>query len=362
MHISELDTPAVLIDLDILDRNLRRAQDYCSTHGVAFRPHMKTHKLPEIGRMQVELGAVGLTCAKLGEAEVMAEAGIPDLLIAYPIWGASKLERLIRLAERCRISVAFDSPEVAEGISRAASAAGREINALVEIDTGTGRCGVAPGPELVGLCRRVAELPGLRFQGLMTYQGYVRGSVEERQAAMKAEGDRVRRVVDDLRAAGLDCEVISGGTTPSLFFSHVAPAITENRSGTYVFNDRNTVASGAVTWDDCAMTLAVTVVSDAVPGQIIIDGGSKTFSSDRGGGDETFGRVVEDATLRFVAMNEEHGYVKLNGTDQRHRIGERLHVIPNHVCVAMNMHDQVWVHCSGEVVDCWRVAARGKVR
>lgn len=360
MHVSEVDTPAVLIDLDVLDRNLRRAQDYLDTHGIRFRPHMKTHKLPQIGCMQVELGAVGLTCAKIGEAEVMADAGLTDLMIAYPIWGEAKLRRLTALAERCRLSVGFDSHEVVEGISRAAAAAGTTIGALVETDTGTGRCGIAPGPELTGLCRRVQELPGLEMRGLMTYQGWVGGSVEERQTQMRGEGERIRGVLDELAAAGVDCPVVSGGTSPSLYFSHLAAPVNENRCGTYVFNDRNMVSAGAASWDDCAMRIAVTVVSRAVPGQIIVDGGSKTFTSDRSAGHDGFGHFVEDPELVLHKMNEEHGYVRLGG--RAHAIGDRLHVIPNHVCVAMNMQDEVWVHRGGEVVDCWRVAARGKLR
>ena len=362
MHICEIDTPAVLIDLDVMQRNLRRAQDYCTSHGINLRPHMKTHKIPQIGRMQVEFGAVGLTCAKLGEAEVMADAGIEDLMIAYPIWGEQKLKRLLALADRCRITVVFDSPEVADGISRAAGAAGKRIGALIEIDTGTGRCGVAPGSELTALCRKVMDLPGLELRGLMTYQGYVRGSTEERQALMRAEGERLRRLLDDLQSQGIDCPVVSGGTSPSLLFSHLIQPVNENRSGTYVFNDRNMVGADAVTWDDCAMRIAVTVVSNAVPDQIIIDGGSKTFSSDRTSRWEGFGRVVEDPDLLFRAMNEEHGYVGRNGSTQKHPIGERLHVIPNHVCTAMNMHDEVWVHRGGEVVDRWPITARGKIR
>jgi len=362
MHVSELETPALVVDLDALERNLRRAQDYCSGHGISLRPHMKTHKTPEIGRMQVAFGAVGLTCAKLGEAETMADAGIEDLFLAYPLWGEAKLRRLLALSERCRVTVAFDTPEVADGIARAAAAAGTEIAALVEADTGMGRCGVAPGPDLLALCRRVADAPGLRFRGLMTYQGHLAGSDAERRAQMAEEEGRLRRALDALTAAGLPCEVVSGGTSPSLFFSHLAPSVTENRSGTYVFNDRNMVRSGAAAWDDCALRVAVTVVSNAVPGQLIVDGGSKTFSSDRTPGEEGFGRFVEDPTLVLTKMNEEHGYVSLNGTTLRHRVGDRLHVIPNHVCTCVNMHDDLWVHRSGTVVDQWRIAARGKVR
>jgi D-serine deaminase-like pyridoxal phosphate-dependent protein len=362
MKITELDTPAVLIDLDVLERNLQRAQSYCDEHKILFRPHIKTHKIPEIGRMQVELGAVGLTCAKIGEAEVMADAGITDLFIAYPIWGEQKLERLVALGERCKLTVAFDTLAVAEGISRAMHAAGQEVAALVEIDTGTGRCGVAPGPGLTEVCQRVADLPGLSFQGLMTYQGFISGPRPQREALMQEENDRVQEILSELRSAGIECPIVSGGTSPSLFFSHLLPAVTENRSGTYVFNDRNMVASQAVTWADCAMRVAVTVVSDAVPGQVIIDGGSKTFSGDRCGAWEGYGRVAEDPDLLFLKMNEEHGYVRRNVSARPHPVGERLHVIPNHVCTAMNMHDEVWTHRNGEVVDRWAIAARGKIR
>ena len=362
MHISELDTPAVVLDLDVLERNIRRAQDYFTTNGIRFRPHMKTHKIPEIGRMQVEAGAVGLTCAKIGEAEVMAAAGIEDLMIAYPIWGEQKLKRLTALAERCRTTVVFDSAAVAEGISRAAGEAKKDIDCLVEIDTGMGRCGIEPVPEIKTLCQQVMELPGLRFRGLMTYQGFFSGSPSQREALMREENDRLEETLADLREGGIQCEVVSGGTSPSMYLSHLAPAITENRSGTYVFNDRNMVASHAVTWADCAMRVAVTVASNAVSGQIIIDGGSKTFSSDKCGAWEGFGRVVEDPDLLFLKMNEEHGYVRKNGSIKTHTVGERLHVIPNHACTAMNMHDEVWAHRGGEVAECWRVAARGKIR
>ena len=179
---------------------------------------------------------------------------------------------------------------------------------------------------------------------------------------MRVENDRIAAVLEGLEREGIACEVVSGGTSPSLFLSHLAKPINENRGGTYVFNDRNMVASGAVGWEDCAMRMAVTVVSNAVPGQIIVDGGSKTFSSDRCGAWEGFGRFVEDPELVLLKMNEEHGYTRLNGSTRRHCIGDRLHVIPNHVCTAMNMHDEVWVHRGGEVADRWAIAARGKVR
>jgi D-serine deaminase-like pyridoxal phosphate-dependent protein len=274
----------------------------------------------------------------------------------------------VRLGQEANLTVAFDSLEVAEGISQAVvrdgEGSGRQIGALVEIDTGMGRCGIAPGPAMIDLCRRVRDLPGLRYRGLMTYQGWVRGSEAERAAQLREENARLKQIKADLAVAGLEPEVISGGSTPTLFQSHLVEPLTDNRAGTYVFNDVNVVSAGAVTWDDCAMSIAVTVVSTAVPGQIIVDGGSKTFTSDRSSapGEVTHGYVVEDPELRFVKMNEEHGYVKRGSSTRNYRIGDRLHIIPNHVCVAMNMHDEVYAHRNGEVVDTWRVAARGKVR
>jgi D-serine deaminase-like pyridoxal phosphate-dependent protein len=363
MHISELDTPCVLIDETILDRNIARAQEHCARHGIAMRPHIKTHKTPEIARKQMAAGAVGITCAKLGEGEVMADAGVPDILVAYPVVGEAKLRRLAALAGRVRLSVAFDSLEVAQGLSRAAREAGVEIGALPETDTGMGRCGVAPGEPLIDLCRRVTDLPGLRYRGIMTYQGHLWGTADERAAGLRAEDERVCRLLEALDGAGVRPEVVSGASTPNLFLAHLLTRVNENRCGTYVFNDRNTVSTGAVSWDDCAVRVAVTVVSTAVPGQIIVDGGAKTFSTDRlaPNGGPGFGHVVEDPSLNLVKMSEEHGNLSL-GNGRSYRIGDRLHVVPNHVCMTMNMHDEVFVHRDGEVVGSWRVAARGRVR
>jgi D-serine deaminase-like pyridoxal phosphate-dependent protein len=362
MHTHEIDTPAPLIDADILERNIRRAAEHCARHKIAQRPHIKTHKMPQVAKMQLAAGATGIAVAKLGEAEVMADAGITDLLVAYPIIGSSKLRRLASLAERAQITVSLDSFEVAEEVDRAARDAGREIGILVEVDTGYGRCGVSAA-ELPALCRRVAGLRHARYRGVMTYQGYISGDPETRERGMREENSRINRLLEPLDREGLTPEVVSGGSTPNLALCHLLERVNENRCGTYVFNDRNTMSVGAVGWEDCALRIAVTVVSTAVPGQIIIDGGSKTFTSDRlafspeGG----HGRVVEDPSLYFEKMNEEHGYVKA-GDRPLPKVGDRLHIIPNHVCVVVNMHEQVYLHRSNQVIDCWPVAARGKLR
>jgi D-serine deaminase-like pyridoxal phosphate-dependent protein len=361
MRASEVETPAVLIDADILERNIRRAAEHCTRHGIALRPHIKTHKMPPLAHMQVAAGAPGVTVAKLGEGEVMADAGIVDLLVAYPIVGAAKLRRLASLAERARVTVALDSLEVAEGVDRAARDAGREIGILVEADTGMSRCGVPPD-ELPALCRQVAALRHARWRGLMTYQGHIWGDPEARERGMREENGRINRLLDRLEADGLRPEVVSGGSTPNLGLCQLLERVGENRAGTYVFNDRNCVSTGSASWDDCALRIAVTVVSTAVAGQAIIDGGSKTFTPDRMAfaKEPTFGRVVEDPSLQFIKMSEEHGVLASDGP--RPRIGDRLHVIPNHVCVVVNMHDQVYLHRGDEIVDCWAVAARGKIR
>lgn len=362
MRVSEIDTPAVLIDAEILDRNIRRAAEHCRKHQIALRPHIKTHKMPPLAHRQIEAGAVGLTVAKLGEAEVMADAGIFDLLVAYPIVGTAKLRRLASLAERAKVTVALDSLAVAEGVDRAARDAGREIGLLIEVDTGTGRCGVAP-EELPALCRQVAGLRHARWHGVMTYQGHVWGDRPARERLMREENERVSRLLDCLEREGLPPEVVSGASTPNLDLCHLLERVNESRPGTYVFNDRNTVYTGSVGWNDCALCVAVTVVSTAVPGQIIVDGGSKTFTSDQmgHGSDPGFGRIVEGPSLQFIKMNEEHGFVKVDDTP-RPKVGDRLHVIPNHVCVVVNMHDQVYLHRGDQVIDCWPVAARGKIR
>jgi len=276
--------------------------------------------------------------------------------------GAAKLRRLASLAERARVTVALDSFEVADGVDRAARDAGREIGILVEVDTGGGRCGVLP-EELPALCRRVAGLRHARWRGVMTYQGYVWGDRETRERAMREENGRVNRLLDRVEAEGLRPELVSGASTPNMDICPLLERVNENRSGTYVFNDRNTVSTGSVGWEDCALRIAATVVSAAVPGQVIIDGGSKTFTSDRmaSGSEQGFGRVVEDPSLQLVKMSEEHGFVKADGA-ARPKVGDRLHLIPNHACVVVNMHDQVYLHRGEEVVDCWPVAARGRIR
>jgi D-serine deaminase-like pyridoxal phosphate-dependent protein len=364
VRYNELSTPALTIDLDALERNLEQMAASCRQQGVGLRPHTKTHKTPEVARRQLDHGALGLTVAKVGEAEVMAAAGLDDILIAYPILGADKLRRLVELARTRRIIVALDSLDSAQEISSAAAQQGRTVGVLVEFDAGFHRCGLQSGPATVEMAHRIAKMPGLAFRGLMTYFGNVWGSKEERRAEAEAVAGKVKQTLEAFRDSGLKVEILSGGSTPSAEFSHLVPGLTEIRPGTYVYNDLNTLYQGACRIEDCAARVVTTVVSTAVPGRAIIDSGSKTLSSDLlGSGARTgYGYIVEAPDAPLIKLNEEHGHLDIARSTHKFYVGEVLTVIPNHVCTCVNMHDEVFTLRNGEVVGSWRVAARGKIR
>ncbi|MFB3778306.1 MAG: alanine racemase [Bryobacteraceae bacterium] len=362
MRLSDLETPALVVDLEVMGRNLQRAADYAAAHGLRLRPHTKTHKIPDLAKRQLSLGAAGLTVAKVGEAEVMVEARPPDLLVAYPVIGPGKLHRLVEVARRARVSVALDSLEAARPLSEAAASGGVKVGVLAEADVGAGRVGVAPGDEIISLARELAKLPGLEFDGLAFYPGHIKRPDE---SELRSLGDLVQTMVDDLGRHGLKPRVVSGGSTPTLLQSHLVGAMNEIRPGTYIFNDRNTVASGACGYQDCAAFVLATVVSTARPGQVIIDGGSKTFSSDRlaGAGEEAgFGRIVEEPGAVLAKMNEEHGFIDIRACGRSFQVGERVRVIPNHICVVVNLHNTVYGIRGETVEQVWPVAGRGKLQ
>lgn len=347
MKIDRIDTPAPVIDLDIMDRNIQRLQGYLDEHGIGNRPHIKTHKIPEIAHRQLAAGAIGITCQKLGEAEVMAASGIHDILLTYNIIGPPKLERLVRLARRTHLMVALDNLTAAGGIAAAARNAGLTIDVLVEFGTELERTGVPSAAALLELAQQVDALAGLRLRGLMVYP------------SSPANAERIEDGVRRMRAADLATDVVSGGGTPAAMQAHEVPSVTEHRAGTYVFNDTLTVERGAASLDDCALTVLTTVVSRPTPDRAILDAGSKTFSSDGG---TPVGHVVDFPAARIYKMNEEHGYVDVGECSAKPEIGDRLHVIPNHACGTMNMHDIAYGVRGDEVEVIWNVAARGKVR
>jgi D-serine deaminase-like pyridoxal phosphate-dependent protein len=347
-----------------MERNLNRMAKSCRDQGVGLRPHTKTHKTPEVARLQMERGAVGLTVAKTGEAEVMAAAGLDEILVAYPIYGREKLLRLSHLAREHKILVSLDDGATAGELSAAAQAHGATVGVLVEFDVGYRRCGLAPGPALVELAREIEKLPGLKFRGLMTYFGNVWGTAEERRSEASQVAHRVAQALEAFAEARMDVEIVSGGSTPSAEFAHLIKGLTEIRPGTYVYNDLNTFHQGACRLEDCAARVVSTVVSTAVPGRAILDAGSKTFSSDtlRAGPQSGYGWVVEAPDAPLIKLNEEHGHLDVTRSGHRFQVGDVVTIIPNHVCTCVNMHDEVFLLRDGQVTGSWRVAARGKVR
>jgi D-serine deaminase-like pyridoxal phosphate-dependent protein len=362
-EIAELETPSLLVDVDRMQANIERMAAIGRAAGVQVRPHAKTHKTPQIGQRQVAAGSPGLTVAKLGEAEVFAGAGITDLFIAYPQWGESKWERLCALAERAELRVAADSLVALEGLSRVAARHGRRIKVRLEIDSGYGRSGLQSIAEARTLARQMEALPGVELAGLMGYAGHAgkQKTQEDLRRVAQEEGTGLLAVAEALRADGFAVPELSAGGTPS--GPHVArvSGITEIRPGTYVFSDRTQSALGWGTLDGCALTVLVTVVSRPTPVRAIIDGGSKTFSSDLAEHQEGFGAVVGHPEYELTWITEEHGMLTVPA-DADLPIGTRLRVIPNHACVTVNLHNRLVAVREERVLEIWPVAARGLVQ
>jgi D-serine deaminase-like pyridoxal phosphate-dependent protein len=270
----------------------------------------------------------------------------------------------MQVARDTKVTVALDSAFAARQLSDAARAAQVEIGVLAETDVGLGRVGVTPGEPLLQLARTIEKLPHLHLAGIAFYPGHIKSLDETGLRAMAQLSEVLGGILDDFRTAGIEIGIVSGGSTPTLFHSHEIHGLTEIRPGTYVFNDLNTIRSGACELEDCAATILATVVSTARPGQMIIDGGSKTFSSDRlaNSAEVTFGQIVEAPGARFHKMNEEHGFIDLGHAEAEFSVGDRVRVIPNHICVAVNLHDKVYGIRSDSVEEVWQVDARGKLQ
>ena len=349
MDISELDTPVMIVDLDVVEGNIGRLQASLSSMGVNSRPHIKTHKIPTIGLKQLEAGAIGICCQKVGEAEVFARAGFRDILIAFNIVGRSKLERLARLQHLTQAKAAVDSHEVIEGIAGAAEGEGVEIPLVVEIDAGGHRAGVQTAAEAVALAKEIAATPGVAFEGLMCYP-----TTEHVIPILKEAREQ-------LQGVGLPPKVVSGGGTGRDSIADEA-GLTEHRSGTYVYNDMSCVRKGVATIDQCAMQVLVTVVSTSSPGWATVDGGSKTFTNDALQADGRNGYVLEYPDIYLERMNEEHGVLRTDGSSAQPKVGEKLRIIPNHACGTTNLHDYVVAHRGGVMEAILPIAARGTIR
>jgi len=333
-----IDTPIGYVDLGRARANAQRAADYAAQHGFAWRPHIKTHKSLEIARMQLDAGARGLTVATLREAEVMSTL-TSDLLLAYPPVGAAKLERLIRLPASLDLKVALDSAEVLESVADAAAAAGRVIGILVEQDVGLGRVGVQTSAEVVRLATLASSSRGVEFRGLMFYPGHIRMQQDEQADPLAHVYERLTDTYTALDAADLGPEIVSGGSTPTLWHSHEFPGLTEIRSGSCIFFDREGLAVGVASHDDLAYTVLATVVSTAVPGHAVVDSGSKALAKEGRGADGGFGVLFDHPEVEVVSLSEEHGVLDLSRTAWRPEIGDCVRIVPNHVCVSVNLHE-----------------------
>jgi len=351
-HLEDVETPVPIIDIDIVARNLTRWQARCDKAGFGNRPHIKTHKLVPLTRAQFDLGAAGITVQKLGEAEVMADAGITDMLLTFNIVGRHKLERLAALMKRTDIKVVADNADMLEGLAHAASLAGRELSVLVECDTGAGRNGVQTPEAAVALARNIDTNAGLRYGGLMTYPK------AGGRKPMAAFLDAARELA---AAAGLKTAIVSTGGTPEMWKDDGLEHITEYRAGTYVYNDRMQVAAGSAAHDDCALTILSTVVSTPTPQRAMIDAGSKALTSDQYGLKD-YGEVVALGGAPVYAMSEEHGFLDISKCRNKPKVGELVRILPNHVCPVSNLFDKVVFVQGNEVLGAVKVDARGTVQ
>jgi len=370
MRLTDIPTPAVLVESSKLTRNLSRMQAAVNERGIRLRPHAKTHKSPHIARLQIERGAVGICCAKLGEAEVFADAGVMDIRLPYPL-NPVNADRVFALAERITLSFIVDDPAVAQGWSDVAQARGRTLDVLVKVDVGFHRCGIDPdSPAAAGTVRAIASMPGLRFLGLLSHAGHGYHATTESEArGIAAEEARILR---DLAAASdVPCREISVGATPTARFSVEQQGLTEMRPGNYAYFDRTQVALGAATWDDCALTVLARVVSRPARDRVILDSGSKTLTNDGARGfisTPGHGAILReisapepDTSLVVERLSEEHATVRVLDGDSSLATGSLVRIVPNHSCTVSNLVDMIWLLDGERVVDRLPVAARGRI-
>ena len=373
MTLGDLPTPAVLVEQSRVERNLDRMQAAALARGMRLRPHAKTHKSVALARLQVGHGAAGICCAKLGEAEVFADAGIEDIRLPYPL-NPANAERVLALIDRTHLSFIVDHLDVARGWSRAIHGAGRTVDVLVKVDVGFHRCGIDPdAANAKEFVVRVADMPGLRFRGLLSHAGHGYGAASE--AEVEAVAVTEARLLRDLAALaggdGVLVDEISVGATPTARYSLQQDGITELRPGNYIYYDRTQVGLGAAAWPDCALTVLARVVSRPAADRIVLDCGSKTLTNDlaRGFGNAAgYGAILPsldadapDDSLLVERLSEEHAVVKTLGGESTLQPGDLVRVVPNHSCVVSNLMDTVWVVDGADVVDQLEVSARGRI-
>ena len=362
MDLDRLDTPSVLVDLDVLERNIARMAGWAAEHRVRLRPHAKTHKNLEIAGMQMASGACGLSVAKTSEAEVFARAGFRDLFVAYPVVGPEKVRRLVALAEDNRLAVGVDSIEGASALAEAFKAANRRLDVLLKVDVGFHRVGVAPG-EALRTALRIAEIPGLNLRGFFTHAGqaYQQETPEAVASIGAIEGQILASVAAEARAAGLPVEEVSPGSTPTAPHVMAVPGVTECRPGNYVFHDATQVGLGVCSPADCALTVLATVASVSGRERAVVDAGSKTLSSDPLRPRPEGHGLIAGRRSRIRRLTEEHGVIVVEDGEAFH-VGERLRITPNHSCVVANLHDRLYGVRGERVEAVLAVAARGMVQ
>jgi D-serine deaminase-like pyridoxal phosphate-dependent protein len=357
-----IPTPALTIRAGVVRDNIRRLAEYARGVGIGVRPHTKTHKLRHVARMQLEAGAIGLTAAKASEAAAISDVG-EDVLLAYPPIGPHRAEQLAALAASRTVRAAVDSAAAIEMMAAAARRAGTTVGLLVDVNVGMDRTGVPTAADALRLAQAIDRAPGLRLDGIMIYPGHIYDPPSEQSPATDAVNAIVEEALGLWHQAGLEAAIVSGGSTPTAYQSHTMPRLTEIRPGAYVFNDMNTVRCGYCAIENCAARVVATVVSDAIPGQVVIDAGSKSLTRDPSSDPHAgFGYVVEYPEARIFKLSEEHGQIDVSACATRPRLGERVTVIPNHVCPCVNLHDSIWWLEENEAPREIRVDARGKVQ
>lgn len=351
MELKQIDTPSVVVDLDVAEANISRFQAYCDAHDLKVRPHIKTHKLRDLAKFQIAKGAIGITCQKVSEAEAMiAGGGIEDVLISYNILGPNKTKRLRSLAKKVRLTVVADNQTVANGLSEAFADAPSPLRVLVECNTGADRCGVASPEGALALAESIEALPGLVFEGLMTYPPV--GGARKAQAWLES-------AIALIKSRGMAIRVISYGGSPDMWAAHEMPLATEYRIGTYAYNDRSLVSRGVCAWKDCALTVLATVVSVPSDHHAIIDAGSKVLTSDLLGLDG-HGHVLGRDDLTIDQLSEEHGRIA-SSSPINLTVGQKVRIVPNHACVVANMLDHVEAVRGDIHLGSKQVEARGLV-
>lgn len=357
-------TPALVIDLPVVHENAERLAEYAQQHQLGVRPHTKTHKSFRMAALQVAVGATGLTAAKVGEAEIMAEVA-DDILIAYPAIDRHRVRRIAELARRGgEIRVAVDSTAGIEAVHAAAREAGTTVGLLVDLDVGFHRTGVPSPAAALELAQQVARFSdGVRLDGLFFYPGHVWSPADEQAEELAAIDALLTETIALWDQAGLAAPIVSGGSTPTAYQSHRVRSQTEIRPGTYLYNDMNTVRAGFCTLDDCAARIVCTVVSTAVSGKAVIDAGTKTLTSDRNvkAPESGHGYVVEHPEATIVRLSEEHGEIDVTACERPLRVGERITVVPNHICPCVNLQDRAWLRHSDGRLEPLTIDARGRL-